>query len=241
MSASASSPLPPDLRYPTSISQDIGLLFLQRAAGGARRRPRSDASTCTSSTRRSTSRSTPSGVGAYDTNSALYRHYTVSRGNTTITPSIRRTAQRVVGSETNPYLAAQRLYRYVLDTVKYSHMPHFAMWPRGVAESVYVHEHKYGDCGAQSMYFSALCRAVGIPARTHRRLPDLHGHACRPLLGRVLPARLRLDPRGPDRGDDRRLPARASVRADKARPSTTSTSAARTTCGSWCRRTPTCR
>jgi transglutaminase-like putative cysteine protease len=44
-------------------------------------------------------------------------------------------------------------------------MPHFALYPRGEAESVYVHEHKYGDCGAQSMYFSALCRSVGIPAR----------------------------------------------------------------------------
>ncbi|MBU1026456.1 MAG: transglutaminase-like domain-containing protein, partial [Candidatus Margulisbacteria bacterium] len=34
-----------------------------------------------------------------------------------------------------------------------------------ITESVYVHEHGYGDCGAQSMYFAALCRAVGIPAR----------------------------------------------------------------------------
>ena len=44
-------------------------------------------------------------------------------------------------------------------------MPHLTMWPRGQAESVYVHQHKYGDCGAQSMYFAALCRSIGIPAR----------------------------------------------------------------------------
>ena len=55
---------------------------------------------------------------------------------------------------------------YVLDKVKYSYMPHLTLWPRGVPESVYVHTRKYGDCGAQSMYFSALCRAVGVPART---------------------------------------------------------------------------
>ncbi len=58
------------------------------------------------------------------------------------------------------------LYAYVLDEVKYSYTPHLTLWPRGVPESVYVHTHKYGDCGAQSMYFSALCRAVGVPART---------------------------------------------------------------------------
>jgi len=108
----------------------------------------------------------PTRVGSYDKNSGLYRTYTKSRGNTTITKSIRRTARRVVGRETNPYLAARRLYRYILRDVKYSYMPHFAMWPRGVPESVYVHTHRYGDCGAQSMYFAALCRSVGIPCRT---------------------------------------------------------------------------
>jgi transglutaminase-like putative cysteine protease len=108
----------------------------------------------------------PAAVGAYDTDAAYYRRYTASRANTRITPAIRRTARRVVGSATNPYFKARRLYRYVLDRIKYSYVPHLALWPRGQAESVYVHTHKYGDCGAQSMYFAALCRSVGVPART---------------------------------------------------------------------------
>jgi hypothetical protein len=108
----------------------------------------------------------PSAVGPYDTEAAYYRRYTASRGNTRVTPSIRRTARRIVGSAKNPYYQARRLYRYILDEVKYSFMPHLALWPRGQAESVYVHRHKYGDCGAQAMYFSALCRSIGIPART---------------------------------------------------------------------------
>ena len=107
----------------------------------------------------------PDHVGRYDTGSWLYRHYTASRGNTRVTPSIRRTAQRVVAGEKDPYLAAKRLYEYVIGTVTYSYTPHMALFPRGVPESVYVHEHRYGDCGAQSMYFSALCRSIGIPAR----------------------------------------------------------------------------
>jgi transglutaminase-like putative cysteine protease len=153
------------LRYPESTSQDIGLLSmgipLAELAGDLevsfRVRFRHAAQYFTID---------PDLVGAYDKGSALYRQYTASHANTRITPSIRHTAERVVGGEKNPYHAAQRLYRYVIDNVVYSHMPHFAMYPRGTSESVYVHEHKYGDCGAQSMYFSALCRSVGIPART---------------------------------------------------------------------------
>ncbi|NLE23710.1 MAG: transglutaminase domain-containing protein [Actinobacteria bacterium] len=108
----------------------------------------------------------PSAIGPYDTGAPYYRRYTASRGNTRITPAIRRTAKRVAGSAKNPYYQARRLYRYILDDVKYSLMPHAALWPRGQAESVYVHQRKYGDCGAQAMYFVALCRSLGIPART---------------------------------------------------------------------------
>ena len=108
----------------------------------------------------------PERVGEYDRQSDLYRQYTTSFGNTLVTDEIRTTAQTVIGNETNPYRAAKKLYDYILDTVTYSYMPHFALWPRGEPESVYVHRNRFGDCGAQSIYFSALCRAVGIPART---------------------------------------------------------------------------
>ena len=108
----------------------------------------------------------PEGVGEYDRQSDLYRQYTTSFGNTLVTDEIRATAQTVVGNETNPWRAAKKLYDYILATVTYSYMPHLALWPRGEPESVYVHRNHFGDCAAQSIYFSALCRAVGIPART---------------------------------------------------------------------------
>jgi transglutaminase-like putative cysteine protease len=107
----------------------------------------------------------PAQVGTYDTASALYQEYTAPAGNINITPEIEAAAMDAVGNEVNPYLAAKKIYDYVLDNITYSFMPHAALWPRGEPESVYVHEHRFGDCGAQSMYFSALCRAVGIPAR----------------------------------------------------------------------------
>lgn len=108
----------------------------------------------------------PDNVGEYDKDSALYKQYTRSYGNTYISDEISETAKEVVGGEKNPYLAAKKLYDYILEEIKYSYMPHTAAWPRGERESDYVHSMKRGDCGAQSMYFSAMCRSLGIPART---------------------------------------------------------------------------
>lgn len=107
----------------------------------------------------------PEKVGSYDRGSELYRRYTRSEGNCTVTPEIRALAEGLTAGEKNPYLAARRLYDFVLDKVRYSFTPHLALDALTKPESVYVYEHRYGDCGAQSLFFSALCRAMGIPAR----------------------------------------------------------------------------
>jgi transglutaminase-like putative cysteine protease len=109
----------------------------------------------------------PDNVGEYDEDSILFQEYTKSYGNTEITSDIRKMADNIVGDETNPYLAARKIYDYIVDNVDYSYMPHFVLWPRtSQTESDYVHRYQRGDCGAQSMYFSAMCRSLGIPART---------------------------------------------------------------------------
>ncbi len=54
---------------------------------------------------------------------------------------------------------------YVIDNITYS-LPPATLWPYGDPASVYVHTNRIGDCGCQSMYFAALCRSIGIPART---------------------------------------------------------------------------
>lgn len=107
----------------------------------------------------------PALVGAYDKADSEYIRYTRSYGNTTITPEIRETALKVVAGETNPYLAAKKLYYYVIDNITYS-LPPATVWPYGDPASIYVHTNRIGDCGCQSMYFAALCRSIGIPART---------------------------------------------------------------------------
>lgn len=107
----------------------------------------------------------PSKVGRYDRKNPEYERFTRSFGNTTVTPGITKTARKVVGGEKNPYLAARKLYYYVLDNVKYSMMPD-GFWVHGPKASAYVEENRFGDDTAQSIYFSALCRSLGIPARS---------------------------------------------------------------------------
>jgi len=107
----------------------------------------------------------PSNVGVYDKNSELYKKYTASGKNILITPEIAAKAREVAGSEQNPYFIARKIYDYIVHDLTYSTEPHMAVESLGIAESVYVHEHGFGDCGGQSIYFSALLRSLGIPAR----------------------------------------------------------------------------
>ncbi|HJH27773.1 MAG TPA: transglutaminase [Methanophagales archaeon] len=117
-------------------------------------------------------------VGDYDTESNLYKQYTKSSQNIEITPQIREKAQDIVGDEENPYLAAKKIYEYNVGNVSYNLMPHVMLSTLSIPESSYVHESLRGDCVAQSMYFCALCRAEGIPARACgglQQFPELGG------------------------------------------------------------------
>ncbi len=120
----------------------------------------------------------PSLLTAYEKDSDLYRTFTRSYANTLITPEIQKKAEAIIGETTNPYFAAQKIYSTVINTIDYSFMPHLTLAELKQPESIYVHTHSYGDCGAQSLYFTALCRAVGIPARTTggwQLVPGLEG------------------------------------------------------------------
>ncbi len=120
----------------------------------------------------------PDHVGAYDTSSTLYRTYTASAKNIVITPEIAAKAREVAAGEQNPYRAARKIYDYVVNSLTYSHTPHGTLGVLNIPESAWVHEHRYGDCGAQSMYFAALCRSLGIPARAtggYQLFPGMEG------------------------------------------------------------------
>jgi transglutaminase-like putative cysteine protease len=107
----------------------------------------------------------PVKVKPYNTGDPGYHKYTAPGQNIVITPDMKKKAQEIIGNETNPYLQAQKIYWYIVDTHPYSHAPHLLIEMTGTPRSTYVLETGIGDCGAQSQYFAALCRSLGIPAR----------------------------------------------------------------------------
>ncbi|MBU0630623.1 MAG: transglutaminase-like domain-containing protein [Candidatus Margulisbacteria bacterium] len=107
----------------------------------------------------------PDKIGQYDRQSPLYKQYTASGKNIALTPAIRAKARQLAGREKNPYKIAKIFYDHIVWDLDYSFTPHLALEALKIPESVFVQEQRYGDCGAQSMYFAALCRSVGIPAR----------------------------------------------------------------------------
>ncbi|MFA5038317.1 MAG: transglutaminase domain-containing protein [Candidatus Omnitrophota bacterium] len=108
----------------------------------------------------------PANVGEYDKESELYKRYTRSQKNIPVNEEFRKKALEITGGEKNPYLAAGRIYHYILENIRYSYVPHVMLDALDIPEAVFVMNNSYGDCGAQSMYFSSLCRSIGIPARS---------------------------------------------------------------------------
>jgi tetratricopeptide (TPR) repeat protein len=109
----------------------------------------------------------PALVLPYNTKDPEYILYTKSDRNIEINDAIKAKALEIVGDETNPYNQAIMIYTHIIETYPYSHVPHLSLdtiVPK-TAESTYMLETGHGDCGTQSMFFSAMCRSLGIPAR----------------------------------------------------------------------------
>jgi len=120
----------------------------------------------------------PASVGPYNTSDPEYLQFTESGKNIVITPAIQEKAREIVGTETNPYRQAEKIYWYIVETIPYSLVPHLMLDAAGIPESSYIHSTGFGDCGMQSMYFSALCRSLGIPARAtggYQLIPGVEG------------------------------------------------------------------
>jgi transglutaminase-like putative cysteine protease len=113
----------------------------------------------------------PNRVGSYDKTSKEYALYTRSTHTIHITPKIRELAQEAVGDETNPYLQAERIVKFVGKKMRYKILD----FERGrgidcllayaVADEKTGQEYYEGSCNQFTALMVALCRAVGIPAR----------------------------------------------------------------------------
>ncbi len=114
----------------------------------------------------------PEHIGPYDKTSKEYALYTRSTHTVSITPEIREMAQEAVGNEKNPYLQAERIFKFVIRKMRYKILD----LERGrgikclldfpVLNEETGKEYFEGCCSQYSALFTALCRAVGIPARS---------------------------------------------------------------------------
>jgi transglutaminase-like putative cysteine protease len=109
---------------------------------------------------------------SYDAESELYRTYTSpQRGIESDDPALRELARNIVGGETNVYKRVLRLQAWVGQNVLYPDLG--AVYPD---DALLCIDAGLGDCAGQSKVFVALCRALGIPARTvSGLLPFRHG------------------------------------------------------------------
>lgn len=78
------------------------------------------------------------------------------------TPGLRELSRRIIGTETNPVRIARALFLWIAENLQYSHALEYSTI-RNISD--YVLQKRYGDCGQHALFYIALCRLNGIPAR----------------------------------------------------------------------------
>ena len=104
----------------------------------------------------------PEDVQPYDTTSSIYKEYTAEREKHIIfSPRMRQLAAKLTEGETNPFLKAKRIFRWVNDNFPWASAREYS-----TIENIpeYVLDNNKGDCGQVSLLFITLCRISGIPA-----------------------------------------------------------------------------
>lgn len=102
----------------------------------------------------------PSAIEPYDKTSALYQQYTAQETWIQTTGKIRDQARAIIGTETNPWIQGGLIYDWLLNNLVFV--------PGGTdkRDALSTLTDQTGDCGQFSLLFTALCRSIGIPART---------------------------------------------------------------------------
>ncbi|MCL5773676.1 MAG: transglutaminase-like domain-containing protein [Firmicutes bacterium] len=103
----------------------------------------------------------PAEIQPFDNKDPLLKPYLKSEKHITISDDLKNLAYSIVKDEKNPLARAMMIYVWMTDNLIYSFLPHEIIED----ESEYVLRTRKGDCGAQSIFYAALCRALGIPAR----------------------------------------------------------------------------
>lgn len=104
----------------------------------------------------------PEDVKPYDTKSKLYKEFTAEREKHIVfTPELKALAAQLTEGETNPYLKAMRIFRYITANYPWASAREYSTIDN---IPMYVLRNHHGDCGQVSLLFITLCRICGIPA-----------------------------------------------------------------------------
>ena len=99
-------------------------------------------------------------VQPYDQGSEIFQRYTAAETWFQTKGPVLDRARAIVGAETNPWRRVELIYDWIVENLRYE-----VPGPEGRhAESVL--EAGRGDCEQFSVLMTAMCRALGIPART---------------------------------------------------------------------------
>jgi hypothetical protein len=113
----------------------------------------------------------PDRIEPYDKTSQEYALYTRSTPTISITPRVRELARTAVGDEQNPYRQARSILGFVRKRVRSTRTRFEKRGVQALLDHPFTDE-KTGEqyykagCSQFSSFFVALCRAVGIPARS---------------------------------------------------------------------------
>jgi len=111
----------------------------------------------------------PEHIGPYDKTSKEYALYTRSTHTVSITPRVKELARIAIGDEKNAYLQAERICEFVRNKIRFKQTLGRGiqyLLDTSVKDEKSGQEYYLGACGQHSALFTALCRAVGIPARS---------------------------------------------------------------------------
>ncbi|MBU0743270.1 hypothetical protein KKG45_12865 [bacterium] len=102
----------------------------------------------------------PDRLEPYDESSALYRRFTRAGGLILTDGEVLKAARSIVDGEVNPHRRAKLLFDWMVANLEFV--------PGGTPErdTVGTLRGRRGDCGQFSQLYVAMCRALGIPART---------------------------------------------------------------------------
>jgi hypothetical protein len=104
----------------------------------------------------------PAKTRPYSRNEFYQRYTSEQLPHIAFTPYLRKLAEEIISEETNPYLKARHIYRWITENVRYSLVPEYSTIN---CISDYAARNLKGDCGVQALLFITLCRISSVPAR----------------------------------------------------------------------------